>query len=738
VRITRLQVRNLRRHADLDLKLSGGLTVVRGPNESGKTTIQRALELALTRKVTSSSNDLDAMRTWGAGDDDRPWVRFEFDQDDGDIIRTGSVEKAFRGAKGTVRMELDGGVSTDPAEVDAALADLTGIPTEAFFRSTASVRHHELDDLQRDEAALRDRLQSSISGADIGTSRGKKKLLRAIFELTTQGDKNPGRIKVATAAVAQSGAAVRNGEELLGRLERDREASTTAHDRRVRAESSLLEHRSLHDKARMAERLIAERDAAQERFRRMSESVRIQTKIAELEKAHPSPVPIWTLRDITRRVQEGEGRARELRGRLAGERPSSDDHDDDGPRSWQPLVIVAVVDLILAVAIAGLDLAGRLPVALPAIVIGSGDPISGGLALGAILFAFGALLLVIGLRRRSDAGRFEVTSKVRLIEREKRQGEREALEAELGAAEIMGSELLARIGVPVDAGAPGAVTLLEREEEHGSQIARLSAQLEGLGLRAELDAARERDAAALEAEQKAAALGELGPIATDARARERLDAELKAAEQELDLARDEEAQAKARVDQNPADAEEVAGHAERLAAWTEQLEALDRRVRVYDLTLKAIESAERATLQTATRYLEQRMVADLERVTAGRYRRVSVDDADLAIRVYAPERRDWVDVSTLSQGTLDLVYLAARIGLVRLVTGDRRPPLVLDDPFVTLDDDRAGRALSLLRDISRDFQVIYLTTSDRYDAAADAVCVLPGPTAVTPDSTPGA
>ena len=42
--------------------------------------------------------------------------------------------------------------------------------------------------------------------------------------------------------------------------------------------------------------------------------------------------------------------------------------------------------------------------------------------------------------------------------------------------------------------------------------------------------------------------------------------------------------------------------------------------------------------------------------------------------VFAPELGDWVDVSSLSQGTLDTVYLAARIGLVRLVTGDRRPP----------------------------------------------------------------
>ena len=100
------------------------------------------------------------------------------------------------------------------------------------------------------------------------------------------------------------------------------------------------------------------------------------------------------------------------------------------------------------------------------------------------------------------------------------------------------------------------------------------------------------------------------------------------------------------------------------------------------------------------------------------------------MEIYAPERGDWVPVTDLSQGTLDVVYLAARIGLVRLVTGDRRPPILLDDPFVTLDDARAARALELLRDLSTDFQVIYFTTSDRYDALAERVIVLDGPTAV--------
>jgi uncharacterized protein YhaN len=122
------------------------------------------------------------------------------------------------------------------------------------------------------------------------------------------------------------------------------------------------------------------------------------------------------------------------------------------------------------------------------------------------------------------------------------------------------------------------------------------------------------------------------------------------------------------------------------------------------------------------------MVPDVTRITGGRYRRVRVDDTNLGIDVFSPERNDWVPVTDLSQGTLDTIYLAARLGLVRLVTGDRRPPLILDDPFVTLDDERAPRALELLREVSSDFQVIYLTTSDRYDHLADAVVVLPGPT----------
>jgi hypothetical protein len=48
---------------------------------------------------------------------------------------------------------------------------------------------------------------------------------------------------------------------------------------------------------------------------------------------------------------------------------------------------------------------------------------------------------------------------------------------------------------------------------------------------------------------------------------------------------------------------------------------------------------------------------------------------------------------------------------------------------VTFDDARATRAVELLKRLAADFQVIYLTCSNRYDAIADRVIELAEPTA---------
>ncbi len=347
------------------------------------------------------------------------------------------------------------------------------------------------------------------------------------------------------------------------------------------------------------------------------------------------------------------------------------------------------------------------------------------LYIGAAVALIGGILSAVALWLRRGSSMQE---QLRGDEIDRRLRGRSEMEAELRQAELDAEQQLGTLGLDDLA---AAEDLLAREEAHVARMDQMTAQLDGLvGKEPRETLPKLRDAAALEIEQKTSALDALGPIAKESRARERLEVEVRDGEAALDRARDDEANARARVENNRVDAEEVAAEAERLAVWREQLALLQRRHRVLETTLRAIERAETATMKTATRYLEGHMVRDVATVTGGRYRRVRVDDKTLDIDVHAPERGDWVPVGTLSQGTLDLVYLTARLGLVRLVTGDRRPPLVLDDPFVTLDDERATRALALLKRVADDFQIIYLTTSDRYDGAAHAVVELPGPATI--------
>ena len=716
MRIRRLRVKDLRRYRELDIDLAAGVTVVRGPNEAGKTTIQRAIELALTRRVTSAAADLDHLRPWDAGPDARPWIALEFEQEEDEgRVATGTVEKSFNGAKGTVELTYDGQTVSDPTLADQVLAELTGVPTEAFFRSTASVRHHELSDVSRDETALRDRLQASISGADRGTGRAKKKLERALHALTTKGDKNPGYLKVAEGAVASTAAAVEAGELALAQLERDRDSLSGARERRADADAALAERRSMLEKARQAERLEAERTAAQDRYDRFRQAVDVATELDELAQTHPSPNPLPVLRQSVERLRNLDVRMRELRAALAGE---VEVQFDVAPEpTWRPLSRFGLLAVLLGVLIAGgsfvAETIGILALGTLPLIIGAG------------LAGLGLILALVALWLRRGSTMHE---QLRDIEIDRRLRGRSEMEAELKQAELDTEQQLGSLGLDDLA---AAEDLLAREEAHVGRVDQLTAQLQGLvGKEPRETLAAQRAAAALEVEQKTSALEGLGPIAREPRARERLEVEVRDQEQALERARDDEANARARVEANAVDAEQVAAESERLAQWREQLAALQRRHRVLEAALHAIERAEVATMKTATRYLEGHMVRDLSTVTGGRYRRVRVDDKSLEIEVHAPERGDWVPVSTLSQGTLDLIYLTARLGLVRLVTGDRRPPLVFDDPFVTLDDARATRALDLLKRVASDFQIIYLTTSDRYDPVADAVVELPGPTAV--------
>ena len=713
MRILRLQLRDFGKHRELNLELAPGFTIIRGPNEAGKSTIQRSIELALFRKATATASELGTLRTWGSGVEGRSTTRVEFivedeDEETGELnIRHGVLEKEFRGQRGRVSLEYDGETYTDPARVEQIIAELTGIPNEGFFRSTASIRHEELDDLDRDEGALRDRLQGSIGGGDKGSSRAKSRLEDTIRALKSHGDKNPGRLKIAEEAVARAETALRGGEAALEKLERDRDALAQARNARTRAETGLAESRNMLEGARQADRLRSDRAVVSERFERLRQAADAQDRLQALEAVPERSIS--SLRDTLDRMRTLQSRVTVMQESLREEQGPEVEPDEPEP-SFRIWALGTVFFLVIGVS---------------SVAYGLLAGVTAMLMTGGLLVLVAALLVYFLMERRAGVMLVRHANEGRERQRAVRRQSRVGTEEGLKVAQSGVQNILHELGAT---DITSAEWLLSSEQARRQEIATLQVQVSAL-LAGQSDAnlAGLRDQAALEVEQKTAALEALGPIAIDARARERLEAEVRERQEALERARDAEAGATARVDANPVDAEQVAGEAERLITWREQLNALRRRVRIYEATLVAIEAAERMTMKKATRFLEQYVGRDIARLTGGRYRKVEIDDRSLNVDVWAPERDDWVSASQLSKGTIDQIYLAARIGLVRLVTQGRRPPLLLDDPFVTFDDHRAARAALLLRELSADFQVIYLACSNRYDGLADSVVELPGP-----------
>ena len=66
------------------------------------------------------------------------------------------------------------------------------------------------------------------------------------------------------------------------------------------------------------------------------------------------------------------------------------------------------------------------------------------------------------------------------------------------------------------------------------------------------------------------------------------------------------------------------------------------------------------------------------------------------------------EIKYFSAGYKDLIYICMRFSLVKVLFENELPFVILDDPFVNLDDEKTEKAIELLQKFSEKYQVIYL------------------------------
>lgn len=151
----------------------------------------------------------------------------------------------------------------------------------------------------------------------------------------------------------------------------------------------------------------------------------------------------------------------------------------------------------------------------------------------------------------------------------------------------------------------------------------------------------------------------------------------------------------------------------RLAALKTQESALLQRLAALDMAEQALGEAARERQQGFAPELAGHVERILSRVTAGKYARAAISQSlEISLQPGAGALQPW---EFFSGGTVELMYLALRLGLIRMLEKHSGPlPALLDDPFVLLDDARCREALGVLRDAAQaGSQVLLFTCQDR-------------------------
>ncbi|MDW7650038.1 MAG: AAA family ATPase [Bacillota bacterium] len=99
------------------------------------------------------------------------------------------------------------------------------------------------------------------------------------------------------------------------------------------------------------------------------------------------------------------------------------------------------------------------------------------------------------------------------------------------------------------------------------------------------------------------------------------------------------------------------------------------------------------------------------KITGVAKRHIQVEE-DFSVKVVEDGRT--ADVSQLSQGARDQLYISLRLAIADLLAGDSAMPFIFDDPFLNWDQQRCRRIRSALAEMEGGRQILLLSHSDDF------------------------
>jgi DNA repair exonuclease SbcCD ATPase subunit len=711
MRLQRVELKNFKRLVDFQAQFSPGINVVKGPlNEMGKSTLLEGIVVALFRDPKSTAKDLKGYASWGSTQQFRTSLEFE------EKGHRYLLDKDFD--KGTIRLICDSTWEEFDTfkKTSEKMAELLGTKSDTLFLCSSCIRQSEVSKISSGEKQISESLEEVAMGGKESTFAWQvvQKLDSKVADMKRGLDKlasNPGILASLKSKIQGTSQRYSDVKEEVSKVEAKKIELVEVSKQLAEVKDRYVNIKSLLDKNEKRKKIEVSIKGLEQKYDEMRELLdRINELTTKLEGADEA-LGSFDGFETEQQISESRKRLDAIENRRA-------DIEKD----------MAVREDELAEAKEKLD--KRKPVRF----LGSGGGTATALAIliggiiGALVVSLYFLILAIlgvalfAITRRASTALVRDETSISDFKRRLRKM-KEALD-ELSREE---SELL----VVVKCSTIGEFD--KKESDFKTSLKKkndLEAQLKGMlrGRTIEDFQKQEREIARELAVKQADLTEDL--IATQLSPEEYIELEKDVQSLEERKARLEKQviECETTIKQARFNVEDQIKLEEELESLEEALKQEEKKVKVYGLARDFISKARTEVLSSVEEALEKEIQKYLAIFTNDKYKQVRVDKEALEFWVYSDEKGDWAKPEPkseeLSGGAIDEFYLAFRIALVKLIFGDKKPPLILDDPFVNFDSVRLANTLNFFKTLASDYQIIIFTLGDLYDKVADNIILL--------------
>lgn len=692
MKFTRLTIKNYRKFADLSLNFVDGINVIGGKNEAGKSTISSAiLDCLYADPSTRAKSFLERAFPWSGARDVQ--LALEFEAGSSRYL----LEKDFN--KRTARLtNLDTKkVSESISEIEKYIADFTGIQLRDIYESTAFVKQSEVAAIETSGDFVNAVQRIVTANKEINVQRIIKNLDLEIKALRVGLDhpaKSPGPIKRTLDAIIHLQSELNAKKPLW---EKSTKASKDAKEGKAKLaelDNKIVEIEQLinnHKQREEAEKKLKDLDARLTDL----ETMLAEAKELSLEKDRLlrqavkfAPFKNVKLEDVARELTENSEAVRLANSELAKfELPQK--------KSESRQVQANINDFILPGT--ALMLGVVLAVALSSVVI----------AVVGLLVAIASYLFLRVNKSQMAASAADEHSQLLQVKQSLEERSRQAQE------QLSITLKKFKLSSPEE-----FYTLKAEFSSLKESLSEVESRLKGMLSGKTLNEIKEQQVRFLK-QKKEIEVNELTDVVRMAkltpeeylRKRRELDLiylEKKRLEEKTTLS-------KVRADEGQVSVDDIVLLEEQLEAAQVQKQFLERSVLVKQMVIKGLSEAIKGTARDANKLVSKYIEQYLGRITNKRYSEARINE-DLAVQVFSPEKNDWVyPDSVLSKGTVDQIYFLTRLAFAAAILEDKLVPIILDDPFVTFDDDRLAQTKLILEEIAEKYQIILLSHNMVYE-----------------------